>query len=44
MKSWMLPTLRRDNMYEKIDAYIDRLIRESTPERTVWNIETIRQG
>ena len=31
-------------MYERIDAYIDRLIRESTPERTVWNIETIRQG
>ena len=31
-------------MYEKIDAYIDRLIRESTPERTIWNIETIRQG
>lgn len=31
-------------MYEKIDAYIDRLIRQSTPERTVWNIESIRQG
>lgn len=31
-------------MYEKIDAYIDRLIRQSTPEKTVWNIESIRQG
>ena len=31
-------------MYEKIDAYVRRLIRESTPERTVWNIEKIRQG
>lgn len=31
-------------MYAKIDAYIDRLIQESTPERTVWNIESIRQG
>ena len=31
-------------MYEKIDAYVRRLIRESTPERTVWNVEKIRQG
>ena len=31
-------------MYEKIDAYIQRLIRESTPERTVWNIEKLRGG
>lgn len=31
-------------MYEKIDAYVRRLIRESTPERTVWNIEKLRQG
>lgn len=31
-------------MYEKIDAYVRRLIRESTPEKTVWNIEKIRQG
>ncbi len=31
-------------MYEKIDAYVRRLIRESTPERTVWNIEKVRQG
>ena len=31
-------------MYEKIDAYVQRLIRESTPERTVWNIEKVRQG
>ena len=31
-------------MYQKIDAYIQRLIRESTPERTVWNIEKLRAG
>ena len=30
--------------YDDIDAYIKRLIRESTPEATVWNIEKIRQG
>ena len=31
-------------MYQKIDAYIRRLIRESTPERTAWNIERLRAG
>lgn len=31
-------------MYSKIDAYISRLIEESTPERSVWNIEKIREG
>ena len=31
-------------MYEQIDAYVHRLINESTPERTVWNIEKIREG
>ena len=31
-------------MYEQIDAYVLRLIEESTPERTVWNVEKIRQG
>ena len=31
-------------MYEEIDAYVQRLILESTPERTVWNIEKVRQG
>ena len=31
-------------MYEQIDAYVDRLIRESTPERTIWNVERLRQG
>ena len=30
--------------YDAIDAYIRRLIRESTPDATVWNIEKIRQG
>lgn len=31
-------------MYEQIDAYVSRLIEESTPERTVWNVERLRQG
>lgn len=31
-------------MYSKIDAYVSRLIQESTPERSVWNIEKIREG
>lgn len=31
-------------MYAKIDAYIERLIRESTPDYTIWNVEKIRQG
>ena len=31
-------------MYKKIDAYIDRLISESSPEAPMWNIESIRQG
>ena len=31
-------------MYGKIDAYIDRLIRDSSPEAPMWNIESIRQG
>lgn len=31
-------------MYSKIDAYIDRLINESTPDAPIWNIENIRQG
>ena len=31
-------------MYEAIDRYILELIARSTPERTAWNIEKIRQG
>lgn len=31
-------------MYEKIDAYLNRLIAESSPQRTVWNVERLRQG
>ena len=31
-------------MYKKIDAYIDRLIEDSTPDMPIWNIESIRQG
>ncbi|MCC8059633.1 MAG: glycoside hydrolase family 88 protein [Clostridiales bacterium] len=30
--------------YKKIDSYILRLIRESTPEYTAWNLEKIRDG
>ena len=29
-------------MYSKIDDYVLRLIRESTPQATIWNIEKIR--
>ncbi len=31
-------------MYTEIDAYIRRLVRESSPERTAWNMERVRQG
>ena len=31
-------------MYTNIDRYINRLITESTPDRPMWNIESIRQG
>ena len=31
-------------MYEKIDAYIQRLVEESSPDRTIWNIEKLREG
>ena len=31
-------------MYEKIDRYIDSLVERSTPSRTVWNKEIIRDG
>ncbi len=30
--------------YGKIDAYILRLVKESTPEKTMWNLEKIREG
>lgn len=29
---------------QRIDAYVLRLIEESTPERTAWNIEKVRAG
>ena len=31
-------------MYQEIDAYLLRLIQESSPARTAWNVESIRQG
>ena len=30
--------------YSRIDAYVLRLIEESAPERTAWNLEKIREG
>ena len=31
-------------MYEAIDRYVASLIEQSTPEKTAWNIERVRQG
>lgn len=31
-------------MYEKIDSYVLGLIEQSSPEKTAWNIERMRQG
>ena len=31
-------------MYTEIYAYIRRLVRESSPQRTAWNMERVRQG
>ena len=31
-------------MYEAIDRYVRMLIAESSPARTVWNVERLRQG
>ena len=30
--------------YAALDRYVQRLITESTPEHTVWNVEKLRQG
>ena len=30
--------------YTKIDAFVRRLVAESTPERTAWNLEKVREG
>ena len=30
--------------YGRIDAYVLRLVEESTPERTAWNLEKLREG
>ncbi|MBR3359130.1 MAG: glycoside hydrolase family 88 protein [Solobacterium sp.] len=30
--------------YSRIDAYVLRLVEESTPERTMWNLEKLREG
>ena len=31
-------------MYEAFDRFVSGLIQRSTPERTAWNVETLRQG
>lgn len=31
-------------MYKKIDSYVLGLIQQSSPEKTAWNIERVRQG
>ncbi len=31
-------------MYEQIEQYVDRILRESTPACPFWNIESIKQG
>ncbi len=31
-------------MYEEISTYVHQLIAQSSPERTAWNVERIRQG
>ncbi len=31
-------------MYEEIDRYIQHLMAESSPERTAWNMERVREG
>lgn len=31
-------------MYGKIDSYVLHLIQQSSPEKTAWNIERVRQG
>ena len=31
-------------MYEEIDRYVLHLIEQSSPERTAWNVERMRQG
>ncbi len=31
-------------MYENIERYVLEMVRQSTPERTVWNMEKLRQG
>ena len=33
-----------DHPYALIDQYVLRLIQESTPERTIWNVEKLRSG
>jgi unsaturated rhamnogalacturonyl hydrolase len=36
--------LTEENMIELIERFIDKLIQESTPEKPIWNIESIKHG
>ena len=36
--------LTQKEIYAALDEYIGRLVAESSPEHTVWNVEKIRQG
>ena len=42
--AWVSWTREVNGMYEEIDRYVLSLIEQSSPERTAWNIEKIRQG
>ena len=37
-------SLAENESYAALDQYIERLITESTPERSIWNVEKLRQG
>ena len=36
--------MAENDNYAALDRYVQRLITESTPEHTVWNVEKLRQG
>ena len=36
--------MAQSEIFTRLDQYIDRLVAESSPERTIWNIELVRTG
>ena len=36
--------MNQQEMFARLDQYVQRLIAESSPTHTVWNVESIRQG